>query len=239
MPIKIHRADARGQVDHGWLQSRFSFSFAQYYHPERMGFGALRVINDDVIAPANGFGMHPHRSMEIVTIVTEGALEHKDSQGNHDVIRSGEIQYMSAGEGIFHSEFNPSEDETTRLFQIWIHPHTRGGEPLYAKQRIDAVREQDRWVTLVCADGREGSITIRQDAMIQTARLTHQTGINLEATLAGRGKLLFVIDGSVDVGGETLNARDEMQIAQSGAMTVHADAAARLLLFDVPLPDAP
>jgi len=232
--LSIHRASERGVAEHGWLHSRFSFSFAEYYDPSRMGFGALRVINDDVIEAGQGFGMHPHRNMEIVSIVTKGALLHRDSEGHEGVIRAGEIQYMSAGSGIYHSEY-ASEAGETALFQIWIHPNLDGGKPKYEQRDFNAQFHPGRWTTLVSGDGREHSIPIKQDAAILVAEIEAGSSIPLPEATTGHGRLLFVIDGEIGIGEATLGARDELQITGSGAYTLVAKERSKLLLFDVPL----
>lgn len=235
MDYTIHRSYERGIAEHGWLHSRFSFSFAEYYNPKRMGFGALRVINDDIIEPGQGFGMHPHKNMEIVSVVTRGALEHKDSSGNHDVIRAGEIQYMSAGAGVFHSEFNPSDEETAELFQVWILPGEPGGKVRYAKRDFTGHDHRNRWVTLVGNDGTEGAMPIKQNARILTTRLDAGNGIDLPAVSPGSGRLLFVVEGAVSIGGETLRKRDEMQITDTDAHTLATQADATVMVFEVPM----
>lgn len=235
MKTKIHRSKERGYADHGWLQSRFSFSFAEYRNPERMGFGALRVINDDIIAPGKGFPTHSHQNMEIVTIVTKGALEHKDSWGHHDIINAGEIQYMSAGGGIAHSEFNPSDTEPVELFQIWIHPKDNGAKAHYAKRDFSGYDHTGKWVMLVSEDGRDGSMPIKQDAAIHTCVLQKGSEIVSSAVRPGHGRLLFVMEGSVSAAGERLSSRDEMQIEGGDALPIVADEDSRLLLFDVPM----
>ena len=232
--ITIHRAHERGAADHGWLQSRFSFSFAEYRNPGRMGFGALRVINDDVIAAGQGFPMHPHRDMEIVSIVTRGALEHRDSAGNHGVIRAGEIQYMSAASGVFHSEYASKEGEAA-LFQIWIHPDAHGGVPRYEQRDFNAFYRPDRWTLLVSGDGRDRSIRIRQDAAIYVGHAEAGVQLRVPEAAPGHGRLLYVIEGSIAVGDDLLNARDEMQIVGEGSYAVTARAVSKLLLFDVPM----
>jgi len=232
--LSIHRASERGVAEHGWLHSRFSFSFAEYYDPSRMGFGALRVINDDVIEAGQGFGMHPHRNMEIVSIVTKGALIHRDSEGHEGVIRAGEIQYMSAGSGIHHSEF-ASEESETALFQIWIHPDEAGGKPKYEQRDFNAFYHPNRWTLLVSGDGRQNSIRIKQDAAIFVAEVDVGATIPLPDAATGHGRLLFVIEGGVRIGDATLGARDELQITDGGTHDMTAETAAKVLLFDVPL----
>lgn len=234
MSFIIHKADQRGVAEHGWLHSRFSFSFAEYYNPNRMGFGALRVINDDVIEAGQGFGMHPHRDMEIVSIVTKGVLVHTDSFGNHGEIHAGEIQYMSAGEGVLHSEF-ASKEEDAALFQIWIKPNEKGGKPLYNQRDFRDVTKNNQWVTLVSPDGRENSIAIKQEAFILTTELSEGKTISTAPSSPDRGKLLLVVEGSVKIDGVTLDKRDEVQITEEKVYELEALKPSWVLVFDVPM----
>jgi len=235
MKLSLHKADQRGFAEHGWLHSRFSFSFADYHNRERMGFGALRVINDDIIEPSAGFGMHPHRDMEIITVVIKGSLEHRDSEGNHGIITAGQIQYMSAGSGVHHSEFNPSPNERVELFQIWIHPHTKGLPPHYVQRECRDLDTKNRWALMASGDGRKGSIPIRQDASIKTAHLYPGHTLVSDPIKPGYGRLLLVIDGEVDVCDHTLRRRDELQIVGDDPFEIRADMDAHLILFDVPM----
>jgi len=235
MQYTIHRANERGSASHGWLNSYFSFSFAEYHNPNRMGFGVLRVINDDVISPSSGFGMHPHRDMEIVTIVLKGSLEHKDSQGNHGTTTAGQIQYMSAGSGIEHSEYNPSLTEAVELFQIWIYPHTKGLAPRYEQRDFRDLNTANRWAVIISGDGRDGSMSIRQDAMILTTRLDAGCTLMCEPTQVNHARLLLVVEGEISVGEYTLKRRDEVQIVGEEAFEITALCDAPVLLFDVPM----
>lgn len=234
MSFIIHKADQRGTAEHGWLHSRFSFSFAEYYNPNRMGFGALRVINDDVIEAGLGFGMHPHRDMEIVSIVTKGVLVHTDSFGNHGEIHAGEIQYMSAGEGVLHSEF-ASKEEDAALFQIWIKPNEKGGKPLYNQRDFRDVTKNNQWVTLVSPDGRDNSIAIKQEAFILTTELSEGKTISIASSSPDRGKLLLVVEGSVKIDGVILDKRDEVQITEEKIYELEALKPSWVLVFDVPM----
>ena len=233
--MKIHRSEARGGAERGWLKSRFSFSFAEYRDPERMGYGALRAINDDVIAPGEGFPTHPHANMEIITVVTKGVVEHKDSEGNSGFTEAGEVQYMSAGSGITHSEFNPSPNVPLELFQIWIVPNVTGGEPRYAKRDFHDFDDRGFWEPLVSPDGRGNSMAIRQDAMILMTRLGTAESIAAMPVKEGHGRLLFVVEGEVQIGETVLGRRDEAQITHDEEVVIHANAPAHLLLFDVPM----
>lgn len=229
----IHRANQRGVAEHGWLHARFSFSFAEYYNPQRMGFGTLRVLNNDIIDAGKGFSMHAHDNMEIITLVIKGTLEHRDSQGRYGIINEGEAQYMSAGEGVFHSEKNPSQNESVELFQIWIYPNEKGGKPLYEKLELNKIYKQNKWNTIASPDAREGSIKIKQDAFFYTATLDKDVVLNLDALAKDRGRLLMVIDGSIEVAGSILNKRDEIQITDGEARAIKALTKTRLMMFEV------
>jgi hypothetical protein len=200
-----------------------------------MGFGVLRVINDDAIEPETGFGMHPHRDMEIITVVTRGAVEHKDSEGHHGITKAGQIQYMSAGRGIYHSEFNPSKSELLELFQIWIKPREKGLAPHYDQRDFSAFDDRNRWVALVSPDGREGSMAIAQDAYISTARLDAGNTLVSRLLRSGNGRLLFVVEGEVFVGEQLLMPRDEAQLSDEEEVVIRANSAARVMVFDVPM----
>ncbi len=234
MSKRIHRSNERGTSELGWLSSRFSFSFAEYHNRDRMGFGALRVINDDTIQAGAGFGMHPHRDMEIVTIVIKGSLEHRDSEENHGITREGEIQYMSAGSGIYHSEHATAQSDT-ELFQIWIFPDAHGYTPRYEQRDFRSVLGSRGWHTLISGDGRDHSIQIRQNAQISIASL--ESGEKLETAQIenDRGILIFIIEGKISVEGEILERRDEIQLTEAGSYTIEALENAQVLLFDVPI----
>jgi len=234
MSFIIHRADQRGVAEHGWLHSHFSFSFAEYYNPHRMGFGALRVINDDVIEASQGFGMHPHRDMEIISIVTKGVLVHKDSFGNHGEVHAGEIQYMSAGDGVLHSEF-ASKDTSAALFQIWIKPNQKSGKPLYNQRDFRDVTKKNQWVTLISPDGRENSIAIKQEAFITTTELDEGKTISIAPSTPNRGKLVLVVEGQIEIDGAVLEMRDEVQITETKVLEIKALKPSWVLVFDVPM----
>ena len=234
MSFKIHRASERGVAEHGWLHSRFSFSFAEYHNSNRMGFGALRVINDDSIEAGMGFGKHPHQNMEIISIVTKGSLEHKDSEGNHGIIKAGEIQYMSAGSGVYHSE-HATSDEPVSLFQIWIHPNQNGGNPLYDQRDFNHHDQTNRWVTLISGDGREDSITIKQDAAIYSAEVNENKMLSIPPVKKDHGRLILVITGKIEINHQILDERDEIQITDDEEYTLLALSESKVLLFDVPM----
>jgi redox-sensitive bicupin YhaK (pirin superfamily) len=229
--IAVRRSAERGHGDHGWLDSRHTFSFADYFDPAHTNFGALRVINEDVVAPGRGFGLHPHRDMEIVSYVLSGELEHADSLGNRGVIRAGEIQRISAGSGIRHSEANPSRETPVHFLQVWITPSSPGGEPSYEQRSIRAVPGALR--PIVTRDGRNGTIAIRQDAAILAGsfpaggRATHEL-------LTGRRVWVQMARGGATLNGERLEQGDGAGITGVGEIVLELEAGAEVLLFDVP-----
>ncbi|MCR9142333.1 MAG: pirin family protein [bacterium] len=238
--ITIHRADSRGAADFGWLKSRHTFSFANYFNPERVQFGALRVLNDDEVAGGQGFGTHPHRDMEIVSIPLAGGLEHKDSMGTGSVIRHGEVQVMSAGTGVLHSEYNASTTENVNFLQIWILPEKMGIEPRYEQKAFDLAANQDRLVTVVSPEDKAGALWINQQARFSLGQLSAGSTVEYETLREGNGVYAFVIDGSVDLikGGDveaTLNKRDAAGLQDSGQLKIHAREASQVLLIDVPM----
>ena len=233
---QLTRSAGRMHTQIDWLDGYHSFSFGHHHDPERMGFGPLRVVNDDRIAPSGGFPSHPHRDMEIVTIVLEGQLEHKDNMGNGRIIEAGDIQYMSAGTGVIHSEFNPSADRPVHLMQIWIEPSELGLEPRYADQRL-ASAELDTWHLLLSRDGREGSMAIHQDAELRSVTLATGASIDYVTKRVGRGLWLFVIEGEVHADGDTLATGDSLAVVDLDALTLKSvgESSAKVLLFDVPM----
>ena len=228
----VRRSAERGHADHGWLKSHHSFSFADYYDPAHMGFRSLRVINEDHIAPGGGFPTHPHRDMEIFSYVVKGALQHKDSLGNGRVLQPGQIQLMSAGKGVLHSEFNPSSTVTTHMLQIWIQPRQRGLVPSYTEWHPDPAREKEPKVLVISSDGRDGSATIQQDADVYRVRLSAGEAIEQEVR-RGRGVWFQLIQGRVEVGGLTLEAGDAVSSETVGTLRFTASADAEGLLFDL------
>ena len=234
MSLTLHKANQRGIAEHGWLHSRFSFSFAEYHNPHRMGFGALRVINDDLIDAGEGFAMHPHRDMEIVTIVTKGTIVHTDSFGNHGEVHAGEIQYMSAGDGVMHSEF-ASKESSVALFQIWIHPNQKGGKPRYNQRDFRDATKSNQWLTLISPDGRDNSIAIKQEAFITTTQLDEGKTIFIAPSSPNRGKLVLVVEGKIEINGLVLEQRDEVQITDEKAYELKALKSSWVLVFDVPM----
>lgn len=231
--IRIRPAAERGSAELGWLSSRHSFSFGSYYDPEHMGFRSLRVINDDRVQPGQGFGTHPHRDMEIVSIVVEGALEHRDSLGTGSVIRPGDVQRMTAGSGVLHSEFNPSPSEEVRFLQIWIEPERRGLEPGYEQRSFAPDAMRGTWRLLASRDGRDGSLTVHQDALLYRAMLEPEVELGY-ALEPGRHGWLQVIEGAVEVNGQRLTAGDGAAVSDAGSLRVSGRGEwSDLLLFDL------
>jgi redox-sensitive bicupin YhaK (pirin superfamily) len=229
--MNIRKSGERGHANHGWLDSYHTFSFADYYDPEHESFRALRVINEDFIAPGKGFGTHPHRDMEIITYMLSGALEHKDSMGNGRVIRTGEAQYMAAGSGVRHSEFNPNPNEAAHLLQIWIQPDESGVKPRYAEKSL-AGAETGKWHLVTSKMGRDGSMAIHQDADLWLAKL--EPGQKVAHKLgSARHAWLHVAEGKVTVNGKELAAGDAAALDAPAAAEVKALERAQVLLFDL------
>jgi redox-sensitive bicupin YhaK (pirin superfamily) len=229
--ITIRKSNERGHANHGWLDSHFTFSFAEYYDPAHMGFRSLRVINDDVVSPGGGFGTHPHRDMEIITYVLSGALEHKDSMGNGRIIRPGEVQYMAAGTGVQHSEFNPSPDEAVHLLQIWILPDKKNAKPNYAEKSF-ANAATGKLHLVASKSGRDGSVAINQDAELFVAKL--DGGESVAHTLrADRHAWVHVAEGEVKLNGQILNAGDAAAISGESGLKLTASKKSQVLLFDL------
>jgi redox-sensitive bicupin YhaK (pirin superfamily) len=230
-----HPSDTRGVANHGWLNSRHTFSFAEYYNPSRMGFGALRVINDDSVDAGMGFGTHPHRDMEIISIPLEGSLKHKDSEGNEAVIRKGEVQIMSAGTGIAHSEKNNSDDETVKFLQIWVMPEKMGIKPRYEQKAFPENERKNRLAVVVSPDGRDGSVSINQQAFFSLANLDQGKTVEYKQLRQGNGVYIFVIKGSINVEGQTLNLRDGLAVEKFETLKLAAAQDSEILLMEVPV----
>lgn len=230
--ITIRRGNERGHFDHGWLDTYHTFSFADYRDPRFMGFRSLRVINEDRVTPGQGFGRHPHRDMEILTYVLSGELEHRDSMGHQGVIRPGEVQYMAAGTGIEHSEFNPSQTEPVHLMQIWILPDRRGVAPSYEQRPFPSLSSEGMLTLLASGDGRDYSIRINQDADIYATTLRPSQGA--QYTLRpGRGAWIQLLRGSARLDDQPLSAGDGASVTDQSAIALTADSRAELLLFDL------
>ena len=230
--IQVRKAAERGHFDHGWLDTYHTFSFGDYYDPDHMGFRSLRVINDDRVQPGQGFGMHGHRDMEIVTYVLDGALEHKDSMGNGSILRAGELQRMTAGTGVRHSEFNPSDKEWVHLYQIWLLPQRKGLKPSYEELAVGEEEKRGRFRLVASPDGAAGSLTIHQDARLYLASLLPGEGV-AHAIEPGRAAWLQVLRGSVNVLGNDLSAGDGVAVTDENAISVQAPIPSEVLLFDL------
>ncbi|MDH3276313.1 MAG: pirin family protein [Gammaproteobacteria bacterium] len=230
--LNVIQSESRGSADHGWLRAKHTFSFAEYQNPERVDFGKVRVINEDRIAPGKGFPTHPHRDMEIVTYVIEGAIAHKDSMGNGTVITAGEIQRMTAGTGVQHSEFNHSQEEELHLLQIWIYPEKNGLEPGYEQTRFSREEKLNRLRLVGSRDGRDGSITIHQDVDLYASVL--EAGNELSLQLRPNRKVFAqVVDGDIEVNGQRLSAGDGAQLEDERELQVAAVTEAEFLVFDM------
>jgi redox-sensitive bicupin YhaK (pirin superfamily) len=229
--IKVRKAKDRGHADHGWLDTWHTFSFADYYDPDWMGFRSLRVINDDTVAAGGGFGTHPHRDMEIITYVLSGALEHKDSMGNGRIIRPGEVQYMAAGTGVAHSEFNPSKSEPVHFMQIWIKPDRTGAKPDYA-DRSFATAKAGALTLIASKDARQGSMRINQEADVFIAKFEGEAEVGHELR-PGRHAWVQVAEGELTLNGQKLNAGDGAAITDEKRLDIITKGPAQALVFDL------
>lgn len=231
--ITLRSHNQRGHADHGWLNTYHTFSFANYYDPNHMGFRVLRVINEDRVQPGEGFGTHGHRDMEIITYVIEGGLEHRDSMGTNSVIRPGEIQRMSAGRGVTHSEYNASNTEPVHFLQIWLLPERAGGEPSYAQKMFSIEERTNRLAPIITHDGRGGSVTIQQKVDLYSTIL--EEGTEVTHNLAtGRHAYAQVVRGAIELNGIPMTAGDGAAISEETALKLQAVTAAEVLLFDLP-----
>jgi redox-sensitive bicupin YhaK (pirin superfamily) len=236
MKTILHKATTRGHADHGWLNSYHTFSFAGYYNPQRMHFGALRVLNDDTVAPGMGFGRHPHDNMEIISIPTFGDLEHNDSMGNKQVIRQGDVQVMSAGTGIQHSEMNKNSDKEVRFFQIWIFPDKKNVKPRYDQKNFSDAEKHNKLLTVVSPIGsNDGGVQIHQNAWFNLGKFDKDFTTVYDLKNKENGVYAFVIEGNVTINGEKLDRRDGLAITEADKLEIKADSDAELLLMEVPV----
>jgi quercetin 2,3-dioxygenase len=236
MKLTVHRAGCRGHADHGWLNTWHTFSFASYYNPDRMHFGALRVLNDDTVQAGMGFGTHPHDNMEIITIVLDGELEHKDSMGNGSVIRPGEVQVMSAGTGIQHSEFNHSQANEVSLLQIWVFPDKRNVVPRYDQANFPDAEINGKWRTVVSPDGADNTLWIHQQAWFSLGVFEPETKITYQLKKADSVVYVFLISGELEVGSETLNQRDGLCIEQiRSEINMKTMKQSKVLVMEIPV----
>lgn len=232
----IHRADSRGLADHGWLKSYHTFSFAGYHHPERVHFGVLRVLNDDSVKGGMGFGTHPHDNMEIISIPLEGDLEHKDSMGNTTVIRKGDIQVMSAGTGIYHSEYNKNKDEEVKFLQIWIFPNKRNVQPRYDQLTMELKDRHNKLQQVLSPNADDEGVWIHQDAWFHVGHFDKGISTRYDVKRSDNGVYAFVLKGSFTINGEILNTRDAIGIWDAAFFELTAAAeGSEILLMDIPM----
>ncbi|MEZ4875785.1 MAG: pirin family protein [Flavobacteriaceae bacterium] len=233
----LHPASTRGAANYGWLQARYSFSFANYFDPNRLQFGLLRVLNDDIVAPAMGFGRHPHQNMEIVTIPQSGAVKHKDSMGNEGIVAAGDIQVMSAGSGVEHSEINASPHEPLKLFQIWVFPEEENVPPRYDQKKIASLLTPNTLSTVVKpkSEAQEDELWVHQQTYFNLGEFTEDTQTKYTVKQEGHGVYLIVIEGQATVDQELLNSRDAIGIWETKEISISVTKGTRLLLIEVPM----
>ncbi|MFC2084697.1 pirin family protein [Bacteroidota bacterium] len=235
MKKEINKADSRGCFDYGWLKTKHSFSFANWYNPNRMGFGKLRVLNDDIVAPSQGFSTHAHNNMEIVSIPLSGELAHKDSGGHEEVIRPGEIQVMSAGMGILHSEYNYSSKDAVNFLQIWILPDKNGHEPRYDKRYFNQSGRKNRLQTIITPNKAENELWLNQNAYLSLADIDKDKLVDYSLNFDGNGVYMFILDGEIEAAGEKMNKRDGLGVWDIQDLNIKATLNSRILLIEVPM----
>jgi redox-sensitive bicupin YhaK (pirin superfamily) len=231
----LHKADTRGHADHGWLNAYHSFSFASWYNADRVQFGTLRVLNDDTVAAGMGFGTHPHDNMEIITIPLEGDLAHKDSMGNTEVIKNGDVQVMSAGTGIQHSEFNPNADQRTKLLQIWVFPKVRNVEPRYQQITLNPEDRNNKLQQILSPNADDAGVWIHQDAWFHLGKFSKDTETTYELKKEGNGVYAFILSGTVTINGQELETRDGFGIWDTATLDIKANTDAEFLLMEIPM----
>jgi redox-sensitive bicupin YhaK (pirin superfamily) len=231
----LHKASSRGHANHGWLNAYHSFSFASWYNPERIQFGMLRVLNDDTVAAGMGFGTHPHDNMEIITIPLEGDLAHKDSMGNAATIKTGDVQVMSAGTGIQHSEFNPNADQHTKLFQIWLFPKYRNVEPRYQQITLDSTKQKNEFAQILSPNEEDEGVWIHQDAWFYLSDFDKNFAKKLALKKEGNGFYIMNIEGEIEVNGEKLEKRDAIGIWETNEIEIKANSDSRFLIMEIPM----
>ncbi len=231
----LHKADTRGHADHGWLNAYHSFSFGSWYNPDRVQFGTLRVLNDDTIAAGKGFGTHGHDNMEIITIPLEGDLAHKDNMGNAETIKTGDVQVMSAGSGIQHSEFNPNADQRAKLFQIWLFPKVKNVEPRYQQITLDTTEQKNNFAQILSPNPEDAGVWIHQDAWFYLADFEAGFSKQYDLKKEGNGLYAFVISGNITIDGQELETRDGLGITDFQALEIKASTDAKFLLMEIPM----
>lgn len=235
MNTVIHRAKTRGYANHGWLESNHTFSFANYHNPERMNFGVLRVLNDDIVHAGRGFGTHPHDNMEIISIPLEGDLEHKDSMGNVAVIKEGDVQVMSAGTGIYHSEYNKNNDRDVKFLQIWIFPNKKSVDPRYDQISIRDIRKENKFYQILSPNKDDQGVWVHQDAWFSLGDFSKNNSDVYTIHKKGNGIYAFIIEGQVEINNEKLNSRDGMGIWNTETISIEATENSRVLIMEVPM----
>jgi redox-sensitive bicupin YhaK (pirin superfamily) len=231
----LHKADTRGHADHGWLNAYHSFSFASWYNPERVQFGALRVLNDDTVAAGMGFGTHPHDNMEIITIPLEGDLAHKDSMGNTETIRSGDVQVMSAGTGVKHSEFNPNADHRTKLLQIWVYPNKQNVDPRYQQITLNPEDRKNKFQQILSPNAEDNGVWIHQDAWFHLGKFDQDFTATYSLKKEGNGVYAFILSGKLNIAGQELETRDGFGIWNINSFDIKASTDAEFLLMEIPM----
>jgi redox-sensitive bicupin YhaK (pirin superfamily) len=235
MKTILHKANTRGHANHGWLDSKHTFSFANYHNPERMHFGMMRVLNDDIVAPGMGFGKHPHDNMEIISLPLSGDLKHGDNMGNSEIIREGDIQVMSAGTGIVHSEFNPNQDKEVNFLQIWIFPKEKNVAPRYDQLSIREVATKNSFYQILSPNKEDQGVWIHQDAWMHMANFESNKKAEYELKKDGNGVYIFVLEGDIRVGEQTLTNRDGYGIWETDAFSLETLSESKVLVIEVPM----
>jgi redox-sensitive bicupin YhaK (pirin superfamily) len=235
MKTIIHKANTRGFADHGWLKSYHTFSFADYHDPERVHFGLLRVLNDDIVQQGMGFGTHPHDNMEIVSIPLTGALAHKDSEGNEHIINTGDVQIMSAGSGLYHSEYNASKKEPVNFLQIWVFPKVRDIQPGYEQKTFKAEDRKNKFRTVVSPEKNNAALWINQDAYFSLGSIEKGENVKYDILHKGNGLYIFVLNGSLEIAGNKLDKRDAIGLDELESIDVKANENSEVLLIEVPM----
>ena len=231
----IYKAESRGDANHGWLHSKHSFSFANYYNPERMGFGVLRVLNDDIVAGGKGFGMHPHHNMEIISIPLHGELKHEDNMGNISIIKKGEIQVMSAGSGVFHSEYNNSADEEVNFLQIWVYPNKKNVKPRYQQISLNKPDKENTFYQILSPNADDDGVWIYQDAWFHLGKLAEGKSASYHFKKSDNGLYIFLLEGQIQINEQTLDKRDAYGVWNTDSITINAVKSSEILLMEIPM----